>query len=293
MIQLHQLEGFYRVAIHGGYSPAARNFPYPITQPAVHAQVRKLEEALGRKLFVRVSRDKMVLTAFGQDLFAFAAPFFEELPNVTKRIESGIVKRLRIEAGPLEIQEILPAWIRRIRKECPDLNVELREIEAPESARLIEGKCDLIVDYQTDIPSRIGSKKVGEYTIFLAFPKGRFRKNETPTAEGLRADPFVGYLPDSIQFGLQLEALQLLGATPPHITPAPSVTSILSFVSAGVGYSVVPWPNAEGPKIDGVSVLPMKAAEKFPIVATYCTGRLKHPEIDRVLSLVPKSARSA
>ena len=53
MIQLHRLEGFYWVARTGGYARAARAFPYPLTQPAVHQQVRKLEEDLGARLFER------------------------------------------------------------------------------------------------------------------------------------------------------------------------------------------------------------------------------------------------
>ena len=43
MIQLQRLEGFYRVARAEGYARAARSFPYPITQPGVHQQVKRLE----------------------------------------------------------------------------------------------------------------------------------------------------------------------------------------------------------------------------------------------------------
>jgi DNA-binding transcriptional LysR family regulator len=68
MIQLHRLEGFYRVALHNGYAAAARGFPYPITQPAVYQQVRKLEEELGTRLFERAGRDRVEPTAAGRRL---------------------------------------------------------------------------------------------------------------------------------------------------------------------------------------------------------------------------------
>ena len=77
MIQLHRLEGFYRVAVAGGYTRAARDFPYPISQPGVHQQVSKLEAELGKKLFERLGRDQVELTAAGRRLFEFAKPFFE------------------------------------------------------------------------------------------------------------------------------------------------------------------------------------------------------------------------
>ena len=51
MIQIQRLEGFFWVATTGGYARAARAFPYPITQPAVHQQVKKLERELDITLF--------------------------------------------------------------------------------------------------------------------------------------------------------------------------------------------------------------------------------------------------
>ena len=65
-MNLQRLEGFYWVAIHESYAKAARAFPYPITQPGVHQQVRRLEQDLEVKLFERISRDRVVLTARGQ-----------------------------------------------------------------------------------------------------------------------------------------------------------------------------------------------------------------------------------
>ena len=75
MIQLHRLEGFYRVAVAGGYTRAAKDFPYPISQPGVYQQVRKIEEDLGVRLFERVGRDRVALTSHGQVLHDFCAPF--------------------------------------------------------------------------------------------------------------------------------------------------------------------------------------------------------------------------
>ena len=70
---VHRLEGFYWVARTGGYAKAARAFPYGITQPAVHQQVRKLEQELGVALFERVGKDRMQLTAAGRELDSFMA----------------------------------------------------------------------------------------------------------------------------------------------------------------------------------------------------------------------------
>ena len=50
MIDLHRLAGFHLVATSGGYAKAARAADYPITQPALHQQVKKLEAEVGVEL---------------------------------------------------------------------------------------------------------------------------------------------------------------------------------------------------------------------------------------------------
>ena len=82
MIQLQRLEGFYWVARCEGYARAARAFPYPITQPGVHQQVKRLESELGVRLFERVGKDRVVLTPQGRALYEYVAPFYEGLPGV-------------------------------------------------------------------------------------------------------------------------------------------------------------------------------------------------------------------
>src|SRR6266511_2976284 len=65
-MQVARLEGFYWVARTGGYAAAARAFPYPLSQPAVFQQVRKLEKELGLRLFERVGKGELRLNAAGR-----------------------------------------------------------------------------------------------------------------------------------------------------------------------------------------------------------------------------------
>src|SRR5688572_25522523 len=108
-IQLHRLEGFYRVAKAGGYARAARAFPYPITQPGVVQQVKRLEDELGVALLERTGRDRVRMTAAGETLYRFCAPFFEELPGVLRSVEAGrFGGTLRIDASALVMRQVLP-----------------------------------------------------------------------------------------------------------------------------------------------------------------------------------------
>src|SRR5687768_5514536 len=111
MIQLQRLEGFYWVARCEGYARAARAFPYPITQPGVHQQVRRLEDELGVRLFERVGKDRVILTPEGRALYAYVAPFYEGLPPVVQSLRGGQVGgTLRIQASGHVLRHLLPPW---------------------------------------------------------------------------------------------------------------------------------------------------------------------------------------
>jgi len=290
MIQLYQLEGFYRVALAGGYARAARQFPYPITQPGVHAQVRRLERELGVRLFEQAAKDRSVPTRAGRALLAFCAPFFDELPNVMRAIGRGAAAgRLRIQAGALEIQEILPAWMRRVRTAYPDIDLELGEIDGPDYTRLFQDQVDLIVDHQPHVPRGVSSLVVATHHSFLVAPAHHplVRRNRATPAAFSR-EPFVAFSANLPHQGMQFSALRALGAEPRRITRAPSVASILSFVAAGLGYSLVPWPAKHGPRSRGVAVIPLRGkGTSFPIVASWRTTT----EPDAVLQAVLRLAR--
>jgi hypothetical protein len=81
MIDLHRLAGFWLVATEGGYSRAARAADYPITQPALHQQVKKLEGEVGLELLERIGKDRMRPTPAGAHLLAFVTPFLRDLPQ--------------------------------------------------------------------------------------------------------------------------------------------------------------------------------------------------------------------
>src|SRR5262245_66612155 len=95
-IRLHQLEGFYWTGLEGGYTRAAEAMPYPITEPAVYQQIRKLERTLGVPLLVQAKPRRTILTPEGKALFDFVAPFFEGLPGVVEGVRRREVARLTI-----------------------------------------------------------------------------------------------------------------------------------------------------------------------------------------------------
>lgn len=279
MIQLHRLEGLYWVVREKGYAAAARAFPYPITQPAVYQQVRKLEEELGTPLFERVGRDRVEPTAAARKLYDFCAPFFEALPPLVRSITSGTFGgTLRVEAAPLEIRHVLPSWIQRLRAKRPDIEVQLTEVQTPDATRLLGGRVDLVVDHLPSVPLGVTALQIAEHHVFLIMPATWPKPQPKRVGAALGAQPFISYTPDLFQYAMQVAGLSALHVVPQRKLSASSTEALLGFVAAGLGYSLIPWPTRKGPELANVRALRLHDERaRFPIHLAYRTSAASDP----------------
>jgi DNA-binding transcriptional LysR family regulator len=133
-MNIHHLELFYYVAKHGGISEAVRNMPYGIQQPAMSGQIIQLEESLGATLF---QRRPFALTPQGEELFAFIAPFFDNLQPVSEKIRGGVSQHIRIGASEIVLRDYLPAVLQTMQSQFPKLKITLREGYQPELEALL------------------------------------------------------------------------------------------------------------------------------------------------------------
>lgn len=212
-----------------------------------------------------------------------------------RSIGAGTVAgRLRIEAGALEIQEVLPAWMRRVRAAHPDIEIELREIDEPVYARLFQDQIDLIVDHQPELPRGVSSMTVATHRGFLVAPAHHpLLRSQHVRPASFAGEPFVTFNANLPQHRLQLTALRALGGEPRRLTHAPSAASILSFVAAGLGYSLIPWPTPTGPRTPGVKAIPLGGkGATFPVVASWRTTKDPDPVLASALRLSRVAART-
>lgn len=141
-MNVHHLELFYHVARAGGIVAACRVISYGIQQPAVSAQVARLEQDLGVRLF---ERRPFRLTPAGVALYDFVKPFFSRLEEMEGLVRgSGMALRL---AGLTEVMRgHLPEILARLQGRFPGWKVTLQEIHQRGAEKLIaEGGADLAV----------------------------------------------------------------------------------------------------------------------------------------------------
>jgi DNA-binding transcriptional LysR family regulator len=289
-MQIARLEGFYWVARTGGYAAAARAFPYPLTQPAVFQQVRKLEDELGVRLFERVGKAEVGLTAAGRELYDHVAPFFERLPAVERALKAATPAReLCVAAEALILQQVLPGWIRRLQRRAPDLRVEVRELDAPDPEVVRSGAVDLAVAYFPNaLPAGLASRPVAMLSSFLVLPAGsELARRPRVGLRQLTGETFVTYNPGTIHHELQRRALARGGAAPARIVSVSTTEAILGLVAAGVGCSLVPSTDETLLRRRGVVARPFAAGQgRFPVRAVWRASGPANPAVDLALASI-------
>ena len=169
-MNVHHLELFYFVARHGGIAPAVRKIPYGIQQPAVSAQMAKLEESLGVTLF---QRRPFALTPAGAELFEFIEPFFGNLGEMARKLGASASPQLRIAAPALVMHDYIPDLLQRLRARFPKFRLLLHEAARDEADELLlAGEIDLAITLIEKKPRKgMQSMPLIDLNLVLLVPK--------------------------------------------------------------------------------------------------------------------------
>lgn len=291
MIDLHRLEGFCLVATHGGYARAARAAAYPITQPALHQQVKKLEAEVGMQLLERIGKDQMRPTPAGAHLLAFAAPFLRELPTLVRRLRTGEFDgALSIQAESLLIRQLLPGWLVALRRRRPRCQLQLQEMPVGDVAPLRSGAADAIVAHLTEVPDDIASQQVAELHPCLVVPRERApARGRLPRLDDLADAPFLAYPPGTRPHGLQMQALASAGFAPAQTIGLDTADTILGYVESGLGWSLVPSLDPAGPPGRRLAAYAWgRPRVTFPVLLAWRRHAPENPMLDALIACAPK-----
>lgn len=118
-----------------------------VSQPAISQAIRKLEEELGVKLFIRNKRSTLSLTDAGKDILSLAYKMADLENRLYQRAyeENHLMGgMIRIASVPLGVSLILSHVLPIFKKQFPDVQVELLE------GTPIEVK-NMVLNFQADI----------------------------------------------------------------------------------------------------------------------------------------------
>jgi LysR family hydrogen peroxide-inducible transcriptional activator len=240
---VRQLEYAVAVADELHFGRAARRSA--ITQPALSAQIKELEDLLGVRLFERGRRGVLV-TAVGEEVIARARQALRALDDVVDAARSArepLSGRLRLGVIPTMAPYLLPRWLPTVRSRYPHLRLFLHEDKTERLlAALDEGTIDVaLLALPVEAP-HLETLALFDEPFVLAAPEGHrlARGRRRLRQEDLR-DEAVLLLEDGHCLRDQaLDVCRLAGAREAAETRASSLTTLVQMVANGLGVTLLP-----------------------------------------------------
>jgi LysR family transcriptional regulator, hydrogen peroxide-inducible genes activator len=235
-----QLRYFEALARHGHFGRAAD--ACAISQPALSMQIRELEGELGAALFERGAR-QVRLTGFGE---AFALRVrdilrsVDELQDLARVSQDGLVGRLRIGVIPTVAPYLLPAIIGNLTRTYPGLDLHVREtVTGKLIGELVEGRIDAaIVALPVSEPSFTEVALFAE--DFVLVRPGEDEGKPVPNGETLSKMRLL-LLEEGHCFRDQaLSFCNRHSALPRELLDGSSLSTLVQMVSAGIGVTLIP-----------------------------------------------------
>jgi DNA-binding transcriptional LysR family regulator len=240
-MDLSELQVFLTVAREGSFSRAAERLYR--TQPAVSLTIRKLEDDLNQRLFVRGARP-VRLTDAGTLLKDYA----ERLINLRDEVKKGLSELEGLQRGELalgvnesSIHALMPA-IAKFRQLHPGIQIRVHRMYSRDIPHeVLNYRLDLgAVSYVPRDPQLQATEIVkDELTLIVPLKHPLAKKREVDVAD-LGAESFVAHIVES-PFRRRVIELFARNRTVLNMpTEMPTIESIKRFVQMGMGVAIVP-----------------------------------------------------
>lgn len=219
-----------------------------ITQPPLTQAIAQLEKTLGVLLFERTSR-RVQLTPAGEALLPDVRELLaraQALPARARAAAQGEVGRVRLAFVSTVGFELLPAWVRAFREQCPQVALELVEATGDVQLRMLErGEIDagLLLHTPGHAPPGMAHVRVFTEPLVLALPEHHaLAATQALAWDAVLPEPLVIFprriapsLHDAVH-GIYHAA----GRQPQVAQEAIQMQTIVNLVSAGIGVAWVP-----------------------------------------------------
>ncbi len=219
-----------------------------ISQPPLSQMIMRLEQEYGHKLFIRHARD-VELTDAGRILLDGARSVLtlaQETRHQIDRVGQGEIGALTVSFTPgISFHPLIPALVRRWRRELPAVELKLRQAPTDElCSALVSGTDDIaLIRPPIEAPSDLTVRVLAEEEMRIALPpEHRLRQTAQVGIADLADEPFVLW-PRFLAPGLYDAIIQRCfgaGFTPRIRVEAPEKATALAFVAAGLGVTLTP-----------------------------------------------------
>jgi DNA-binding transcriptional LysR family regulator len=291
-MELHQLRTFLAVSDAGHLTRAAERLH--LSQPAVSAHIRALEDEFGARLFERTSNG-MEITRPGRELLLYAQQVIaaaENLRRAAGALKGHVAGHVRI--GTVFAPETLRlgAFLGRAVERHPGLEIELRqELSSAALEAVRSGALDASFYFGDLEDAEVSGIKLGEVVYEVVAPAAWTDRVRGAGWPEIAALPWV-HAPAGSTLGRMAQAL-FAGqeAQPSRVVEADNEQVIASLVASGVGVALMRKDLARERERAGELVRWKKARASTTSWFIYRSARAADPEIAALLEVLRETWR--
>jgi DNA-binding transcriptional LysR family regulator len=287
-MEIYQLATFVAVAHEGSITRASERLF--LSQPAVSAHIKALEETLGLALFERTSRG-MILTSDGHRLLAKAEQTLaahRDLLAEATRIKGRLTGKLRLGAGANSSSDLIGRLVTDLADRCPEVEVTLRHGNSREIVHGIRtGTLDAGFYNEAGEPdAELRTIEVSRFVIYLAAPPGSAAASQPIDWQALEATPWICPT-SSACCGQAAERLfQQHQIRPKRIISVDRESVTRTLIAGGAGVGLLHADTASDARRRGEVELVCEAHPAARLLFAHLTGREQDPILGVVRSIV-------
>ena len=266
------LRTFATAAKYASFSGAGARLG--LSQSAVSAQIKKLEQELNCELFERVGK-AVVLAPRGRELLPVAQEILRLYESMKGQSETAAVSG-RINFGAISTAQLdlLPDALLRFRAQFPSIEINVVPGTSIQFLALIDSQ---ELDIAMMIKPTLKIPRTLRWTTLLREPYVAIAPAGTPRAplaELLRRHPFVRYSPRSYGGQIVDRYLKRRRLQTSDILQLDEPAVILETVERGLGVSIVPYGTAWGPRPRKLLVMPLEDSSLLREIGILQTERM-------------------
>lgn len=243
-MELHQVRYFLAVARRRNFSRAAEQCH--VSQPSLSQQIMKLEQELEERLFERTKRE-VSLTPAGERFRAHAervVEAVEEAKDCVRDVRGVVCGRVELGALPTVAPYYLPQRLREFARRHPAVDVVVHEDTTGQLAQAVRAReIDVaLVSLPVEGPGLVSTEFFHE-DLLAALPVRHplARRTARPLALGdLEHEAFILMKEGHCLAGQTLQFCHLKGFSPRVSFRSAQIETVLAFVAAGWGVSIIP-----------------------------------------------------
>ncbi len=289
------LQAFVAVAQFRTFARAAEQLGY--SQSAVSQQIAGLERAIGATVFDRPGGPRPVeLTPVGELLLRHAEAVlarFASAESDISRFLAGQIGQLRVGTFQSAAVELLPRVLGTFRREHPEIDVRLHEVDDPAelTALVCSGELELSFVTGTYDASGLTVLELGR-DPFVVVCRAHDDESAGPLARDVLLDgPLIGQNNNACQREID-QSLTHGGRQPSYVFRSNDNAAVQAMVRAGMGRAVMPLlaVDLEDPR---VVVRPLEPPIPDRVISlVWRHGRTRSPAAVRFTELVLEACAS-